>query len=152
MEVTPFRWGRTTPRHSKLRKKKIGKSVSWFTKAGGDTYFGNVKEVAFRDAKKLFNQHLESVLDAQQDRKSRELTAGDLMDLFLDWIEKPRSDRTYSTRKTHCNRFGKLKVKGEKIGDRPACKVRASDMEAWLAALEAQGHAPQTRRHAQTSG
>src|SRR5579862_6688642 len=115
------------PRPSKLRKKKIGKSVHWFTKAGGDTYFGNVKEVPFTDAKKLFSQHLESVLDSQQDRKSRELSAGDLMDLFLEWIETHRSDRTYGTRKTHCNRFGKHKVKGVKIGDRAARKVRASD-------------------------
>jgi integrase len=138
-------------RHPKLRKKKIGKTVYWFTKAGGDTYFGKVKEVAFRDAKKLFNQHLESVLDTQQDRKSRERSAGDLMDLFLDWIEKHRSDRTSSTRKTHCNRFGKFKVKGEKIDDRPARKVRASDLEAWLSHLDEEGHAPQTRRHAQTS-
>ncbi len=76
------------PRHPTLRKKKIGKTVYWFTKVGGDTYFGNVKEIAFKDAKKLFNQHLESVLDAQQDRKSRELSAGDLMDLFLEgsWV------------------------------------------------------------------
>jgi integrase len=139
------------PRHSKLRKKKVGKSVYWYTRAGGDTYFGNVKEVSFKDAKKLFSQHLESVLDAQQDRKSRELSAGDLMDTFLDWIEKHRSDRTYSTRKTHCNRFGKFKVKGDKIGDRPARKVRASDLEAWLNHLSEEGHAPQTRRHAQTS-
>ncbi len=48
------------PRHPTLRKKKTGKAVYWFTKAGGDTCFGNVKEIAFKDAKKLFNQHLES--------------------------------------------------------------------------------------------
>lgn len=139
------------PRHSKLRKKKIGKSVYWFTKAGGDTYFGNVKEVPFTDAKKLFNQHLESVLDSQQDRKSRELSADDLMDLFLEWIKTHRSDRTYSTRKTHCDRFGNFKIKETKIGERPARKVRASDLEAWLAHLCKEGHAAQTRRHAQTS-
>lgn len=139
------------PRHPKLRKKKVGKSVYWFTKAGGDTYFGSVDEIAYKDARKLFNQHLESVVDAQQDRKSHELTAGMLMDFFLDWIEKHRSDRTYSTRKTHCNRFGKFRVKGQKIGDLSARKVRVSDLEAWLAHLEGEGHAPQTRRHAQTS-
>jgi hypothetical protein len=33
----------------------------------------------------------------------------------------------------------------------PARKVRASDLEAWLAHLEAEGHSAQTRRHAQTS-
>src|SRR5260370_25061555 len=134
-----------------LRKKKIGNSVYWFSKAGGDTYFGNTKEVAHKNAKRLFNQHLESLLDAQQDRKSQDLTAGDLMVFFLDWIEKHRSDRTSSTRKTHCNRFGKFRVKGVKIGDLPARKVRASDLEAWLAHLEEEGHSAQTRRHAQTS-
>ena len=138
-------------RHPKLRKKKVGKSVYWFTKTGGDTYFGKVGEVPFPEARRLFNQHVGSVVDAQDDRKGRELTAGDLMDQFLDWIEKHRSDRTYSTRKTHCNRFGKFKVKGVKIGDLPARKVRASDLEAWVGQLEAKGHAPQTRRHAQTS-
>jgi integrase len=139
------------PRHPKLRKKKIGKSIYWFTKTGGDTYFGNVEEVAYKNARHLFNQHVESVLDTQKGRKSQELTAGDLMDLFLEWIEKHRSDRTYSTRKTHCNRFGRLRVNGQKIGDLLARKVRSSDLEAWLAHLETEGNEAQTRRHAQTS-
>ena len=34
------------PRQPKLRKKKVGKSVYWFTKAGGDTSFGNVEDVS----------------------------------------------------------------------------------------------------------
>ncbi len=139
------------PRHPKLRKKKIGKSVYWFTKAGGDTYFGSVEETPYKDARRLFNQHLESVVDTQEGRKSHQLTAGELMDVFLDWLEKHRSDRTYSTRKTHCNRFGKFRVKGQKLGDLPARKIRGSDLEAWLAHLEKEGHEAQTRRHAQTS-
>jgi integrase len=138
-------------RQPKLRKKKVGNSVYWFSKAGGDTYFGNVKDVAHEDAKRLFNQHLESLLDGQQDRKSQDLRAGDVMDFFLDWIERHRSDRTYSTRRTHCNRFGKFKVKGAKIGDLSVRKVKATDLEAWLAHLEEEGHSAQTRRHAQTS-
>ena len=32
-------------RQAKLRKKTVGKSVYWFTKAGGDTYFGTVEDV-----------------------------------------------------------------------------------------------------------
>ncbi len=135
----------------KLRKKKIGKSVYWFTKAGGDTYFGKVNEVTFADARKLFNTHITSLGDAESDRKGRDLTAGELMDVFLDWVQKHRSDRTYSTRKTNCNRFGKFRVKGAKIGDLPACKVCASDLEAWLGRLDAKGRAPQTRRHSETS-
>lgn len=39
------------PRHPKLPKKKIEKSVSWFTKAGGGAYFGSVDEVAYKDAR-----------------------------------------------------------------------------------------------------
>jgi hypothetical protein len=73
------------------------------------------------------------------------------MDFFLDWIEKHRSRRTYSTRKTYCNRFGKFRVKGAKIGDLPTRKVRGSDLEAWLEHLEAEGHSAPTWRHAQTS-
>ncbi len=138
-------------RHPMLRKKKVGKSAYWFTKAGGETYFGRVDDVPYKEARRLFREHVGSLVDAQDDRKGREFSAGELMDIFLDWIEKHRSDRTYSTRKTHCNRFGKFKVKGVKIGDLPARKVRASDLEAWLGQLEAQCQESQTRRHAQTS-
>jgi hypothetical protein len=41
------------PRQPKLRKKKIGKSVYRFTKAGGDTYFGTVDDVPYKDARRL---------------------------------------------------------------------------------------------------
>jgi integrase len=149
--IYPFQQEEAVARHPKLRKKKVGKSVYWFTKTGGDTYFGNVEEVSYKDARRLFNQHLDSVVDAQHDHKSHALSAGDLMDLFLDWIEKHRSERTYCTRKTHCNRFGKFKIKGVKIGDLPARKVRGADLEAWLEHLETEGRSAQTRRHAQTS-
>jgi hypothetical protein len=39
-------------RQPKLRKKKVGKSIYWFTKAGGDTYFGNIEDVTHLDARK----------------------------------------------------------------------------------------------------
>jgi integrase len=139
------------PRQPKLRKKKVGKSVYWFTKAGGDTYFGNVCDVPYADARRQFNQHVASVIDAQKNSKGQGLTAGELMDLFLDWIEKHRSERTYATRKSHCNRFGKFRVRGIKVGELPAAKVRGSDLEAWLEHLEVEGHSAQTRRHVQTS-
>ena len=139
------------PRQPKLHKKKIGKSVYWFTKAGGDTYFGNVSDVPYSEAKRLFNQHLQSVMDAWEHNKSRDLSAGELMDLFLDWLQLHRSERTYSTRKTYCNKFGKFTVRGTKVGDLPARKVRGSDLEAWIATLVAKGNKEQTLRHAQTS-
>jgi hypothetical protein len=138
-------------RQPKLRKKKIGRSVYWFTKAGGDTYFGNTLEVPYSEAKKQFSQHLQSLVEEHQGNKVKQLTAGDLMDLFLDWVQKHRSDRTYNTRRSHCNRFAAFKVRGSRIAEVPAGKVRGSDLEAWLAQLEAEGQADQTRRHAQTS-
>ena len=35
------------PRQAKLRKKKVGSNSYWFTKAGGDTYFGSVLKLAY---------------------------------------------------------------------------------------------------------
>lgn len=135
----------------KLRKKKVGKSVYWFTKTGGDTYFGNVSDVPYADARRQFNQHVASVMDAQKNSKGQGFTAGELMDLFLEWVKTHRSERTYATRKSHCNRFGKFRVRSIKIGDVPAAKVRGSDLEAWLEHLKADGYSAQTRRHTQTS-
>jgi hypothetical protein len=41
------------PRQAKLRKK-VGKSVYWFTKAGGDTYFSSVTDVPYKEARRRF--------------------------------------------------------------------------------------------------
>jgi hypothetical protein len=38
------------PRQPKLRKKKIGSTTYWFTKAGGDVDLGNVEQVSDADA------------------------------------------------------------------------------------------------------
>ena len=46
------------PRQAKLRKKQVGSSAYWFTKAGGDTYFGSVDAVSYSEARKLFNDHV----------------------------------------------------------------------------------------------
>jgi hypothetical protein len=101
----PFRPEHVLPRQVKLRKKTVGKSVHWCTKAGGDTYFVTVEEVPYKDARKLFADHLIKLQGEQVGNKGGALTAGELMDLFLDWVEKHRGDRTYSTRKTYCSRF-----------------------------------------------
>ena len=137
-------------RQPKLRKKKVGKSLYWYTKAGGDTYFGGVADVPHKEAQRLFRNHLINLSDAAADRK-KGFTAGELMDLFLDWLKAHRSERTYSTRRTHCSRFGAFKVGGKPIRDLRAEKVKGSDLEAWLAHLADLGHGEQTRRHAQTS-
>ena len=56
-------------RQPKPRKKEVGKSVYWFTKAGGETYFGNVEEVPHTEAQRLLRQHLHNLSDAARDRK-----------------------------------------------------------------------------------
>jgi integrase len=141
------------PRQPKLRKKKVKQSIYWFTKAGGDTYFGTVKEVPYKKAKELFAAHLSRLQTEEADSKRRGFTAGDLMDLFLDWVKKHRSDRTYDTRTTYCSRFGAFQVGSRKIRvrDLPADKVKGEDLEAWLAKLKEEGLGAQTRRHADVS-
>lgn len=140
-------------RQPKLRKKKVGKSVYWFTKAGGDTYFGNIGDVPYSEARKDFNEHLKSIGESVKDSKRKGLTAGELMDLFLDWIERNRSERTYSTRKTYCSRFGSFRVGNSqtKVAGQPADKIKGADLEAWLARMEEESLGPQTRLHAETS-
>jgi hypothetical protein len=61
---------------------------------------------SFADARKLFADRLNSIGAAANENKGKGLTAGELMDLFLDWIKKNRSKRTYVTRKTNRDRFG----------------------------------------------
>jgi integrase len=142
------------PRQPKLRKKKTGTATYWFTGAGGDTYFGNVEAVSFTEARSLFNDHVKSLSESQQDSKRKGLTASDLVELFLAWVEKYRSDDTYKSRRTHCNRFINFRVGSQKtrIADLPANKVKSADLEAWLEYLDKDlGLGAQTRRHAETS-
>jgi len=140
------------PRQSKLRRKKVGKSLYWFTKAGGDTYFGSVATVPYRDARKQFTDHVQSLVARERESKGRTgLTAGELMDLFLDWIEKNRSRQTYMTRLTYCSRFGGLNAGKGHMRETPAAKIRGADLEAFLEKLKSDGLDPQTRLHAETS-
>jgi len=142
------------PRQPKLRKKKTGTATYWFTRAGGDTYFGNVDAVPFKEAKSLFNDHIKSLSESQEDSKRKGLTASDLVELFLAWIEKNRSKDTYESRRTHCNRFLNFRVGSQKtrIADLPANKVKSADLEAWLEHLgNSLALGAQTRRHAETS-
>jgi hypothetical protein len=98
------------PRQPKLRKKKVGTASYWYTEAGGPTYFGNVDDVSYLNAKKLFADHTQSLLDEKKDAKLNGFTAGDLLDLFLDWIKKHRSPSTWTTRRIYCERFVNFKV------------------------------------------
>lgn len=147
----PFRWFRPMPRQPTLRKKKVGNSVYWFTKTGGDTYFGSVEEVPYKEARKLFADHVQSLQDEKKDSKGRGFTSGDLMDLFLDWIKKHRSDQTYTTRRIYCSRFGDFVVGGNRIADLPANRTKGADLEAFLEQMKADKFDAQTRLHAETS-
>jgi hypothetical protein len=55
------------------------------TKAGGETYFGNVGDMTVGDALKLFREHVQALSDESGGRYG--LTAGDLIGLFLEWVK-----------------------------------------------------------------
>ena len=137
------------PRQPKLRKKKVGKSVYWYTQSGGENYFGNVTEVSHSEAQKLFVSHLKSVLN--ENRRRNVLTVAELMEHFLEWIEAHRSDRTYDQRRRDCNWFGNFVVGGRRIADLPADRIKAADLEAWLKHRRKKGDADQTIYHRETS-
>lgn len=142
------------PRQPKLRKKKVGQSAYWYTQAGGETYFGNVQDVSYDEARKLFSAHIKSLVEGEGGSKRKTLTAGELVELFLEWIKKSDrpSQRTYSTRRTYCSRFVSFRGEdGRRIADLPANRIKSSDMEAWLKHIKGKGLGSQTRRHAQTS-
>ena len=124
------------PPQAKLRKKKIGKTTYWFTEAGGATYFGSVDAVPFSEARNLFNDRIKSLSEGTNDSKSRRRTAGQLMDIFLDWISRNRSTDTYESRRTGCSRFGAFHVGQQKIRDLPANKVKSDDLAAFLEHLD----------------
>ena len=52
------------------------------------------------EAKKLFSDHVKNVAESERGNKSKGLTAGELVVLFLDWIGKKRSKQTFTTRQT----------------------------------------------------
>ena len=134
------------PRQPKLRKKKVGKTTYWYTEAGCRTYFGNVVDVPFFEARKLFSEHVKSLAEGSKSRNI--LSVAELVEKFLEWIEKKRSPRTYDSRRRQLNRFGNFKVRGKIIADFPAEQVRASDLEKFLDAQ--QFKSPQTRLHYET--
>jgi integrase len=143
------------PRQPKIRKKTVGKTTYWFTKAGGDTYFGNVEVVTYQAARKAFREHLGTLAADGKARKQEALLAGALMEHFLEWIEKNRSRQTFKGRRTACRRFAEFRVGAAgktRIADLPADKVTGEDLEAWLEHLaKDRSLSAQTRLHAETS-
>jgi site-specific recombinase XerD len=139
------------PQHPKLRKKNVGNATYWYTEAGGPTYFGNVEDVPYTEAKKLFAAHTQSLLDEKKDSKEKGFTAGDLIEVFLAWIKKHRSHSSYTSKRIYCSRFGDFKIGNNKIAVYPADKIKASDLEAFLGQMEEEDFNPQTRLHAETA-
>jgi site-specific recombinase XerD len=140
------------PREAKLRKKTIKACSYWYTDAGGPTYFGRVDDVSYKDARQQFRDHLKSLDESAPHRKGRRLTAGDLVELFLEWVQQHRSKQSYATRRIYCSKFTSLKIRGgAHLEDVPASKVTSSDLEAFLAHLGNAGLSDQTIRHAETS-
>jgi integrase len=113
-----------------------------------------VQNIPYDEARRLFAAHTKNLAEVGAGSKSKTLTAGELIDLFLDWVQKNRSERTYGTRRTYCSRFASFRVGGnggKLIASLPANRIKSADMEAWLDHLAGQKLDPQTRRHAQTS-
>ena len=121
------------PRQAKLGKK----NGHWFTKAGNPNgvYFGRVGEVTYLQAKEKFADYLKSLAPARAAAAAAVavLTTAELVDLFLDWVEAHRSDRTYDERKRHLQRFIDFRRGDRLVGEIPAAETQAADLAAFLA-------------------
>jgi len=138
------------PRSPQLKKKRIGNSTYWHTKAGGqDMYFGNVKDVPHKQAHEEFTTHIKSLSDGTA--PNNRLSCHALMELFLEWIQDHRSERTFDQRRRDCERFANFKVGNVKVADIPATKIEGQHLEAWLKYCQDLGESPQTVLHRQTS-
>ncbi len=116
------------------RAAKLGqKNGYWYTKAGNPNgqYFGKVGIVSFKDAQKQFAEYLKSINDHQR-RASSSLTTLELCDMFLDWLQTHRSDRTYDERRRHLTRFSSFHVGTQQVANIPATSIQASDLTAFL--------------------
>jgi integrase len=123
------------PRQAKLGKK----NGHWFTKAGNPSgvYFGRVGEVTYQDAKRKFADYLKGLAPVRSAAPAAAvLTTAELVDLFLDWVQAHRSDRTYDERKRHLQRFIDFKRGERVVGVIPAVEMQATDLTAFLADLK----------------
>ena len=69
-------------RPPKLGMKKIGDTTYRFTKAGGDTYFGNAKIIPYMEAQDNFNEHLVIIGKSESRSKGKPLIAGEFVVYF----------------------------------------------------------------------
>jgi hypothetical protein len=149
-------------RKPKLRKKKVGKHIYWYTAANGGAYFGKVGEVSYEDAKEHFGEHIKQ---KQAPTQADSLTVGGLFSSFLAWVKENRSDDNYRGRRRNCSRFGRFVFQGRRRADIPAVEVTGTMLEAWRENLKAskqegiegendrdkRGLDPQSLLHAETS-
>jgi len=119
------------PRQAKLSKK----NGHWYTKAGNPNgvYFGKIGDVTYQEAKEKFADYLKVVAPARLARVVASISTGQLIDLFLDWVEAHRSDRTYDERKRHLERFINFSRNGRLVGEIPALEMQSADLLAFLA-------------------
>jgi len=119
------------PRQAKLNKK----NGHWYTKAGNPNgvYFGKVGDVTYQEAKDKFADYLKALAPARMARVVASISTAELTDLFLDWIQSHRSDRTFDERKRHLQRFVNFARNGRLIGEIPALEMQSADLSAFLA-------------------
>ena len=144
-------------RQPKLRKKKIGNNVYWYTEANGGAYFGKVGEVPYPAARRSFGAHLDRTRTPSRDEVT---TIGGVFSLFLAWVKENRSAKQYDRRRRDCSRFCRLEWGGRRVADIDALEVTGPMLEAWRNKLrvakaggdpDAFGLDPQSLLHAETS-
>ena len=138
------------PRQAKLRKK----NGYWMAKSGGkEIYFGRVDEVPFKDAMRVFADHLKSLDDRPNCRAI--VTCKEVCDRHLDWVEKHRSQDSYKQRRHFLERWCEFEVgrsgRRIKIGDLAYNQITQGDLEAWIEALAEEKLGKTTQRAAQTA-
>ena len=121
-------------REPKLRKKKVGRHVYWYTQANGEAYFGKVGEVPYETAREHFRKHLGR---KQAPDPVDALTVGRLFEGFLAWLKANRSDAQYRRRRRDCSRFARFVYGGRRLADIAALEVTGPMLEAWRENLKA---------------
>jgi integrase len=136
------------PRQPKLRKK----NGYWMTKAGGtETYFGKVAVLPYRDARKLFLDHLKAVAGRDKLRRAA-ITVEMLCDLHLDWVRDNRSEDLYKQRQYLLSKWCDFPAGQGRdvtlVGDLAAVQVTADHLLAWKQQLYSAGLQDVTVQHA----
>ncbi len=118
------------PRRPRLTKK----NGYWYTRAGNPNgvYFGRVGDVDYRTAQRLFGDYLGS-LSAARPAPQAAVTAVEICDEFLAWVQQNRGARTFDERKRHLDRFCSFERGSGRMADLAARDVRGEHLERFLA-------------------